>query len=137
LDHLQGYSAFNAGYAVAFRLAISIFLVQGFRSLAKHAQFEALAKILGEPLPQIFRFFLFLAPADRLESVKGAMDDIRARYSAVMKKHGAFEMLVVGVHTTETKSCCRRSKKHRLRGRCCWNYRTELGGFRKYWRISH
>jgi hypothetical protein len=27
-------------------------------------------------------FFLYLAPADRLESVKGSIDDVRARYSA-------------------------------------------------------
>ena len=42
-------------------------------------------------------FFLFLAPADRLESVKGSIDDVRARYSAIMKKHGALEIPVAGV----------------------------------------
>jgi hypothetical protein len=43
-------------------------------------------------------FFLFLAPADRLQFVKESIDDVRTRYSAVMKEHGALEIPLVGVH---------------------------------------
>jgi hypothetical protein len=43
-------------------------------------------------------FILFLAPSDRLETLRGLIDDTRARYRAAMANAGAFEIPLGGAH---------------------------------------